>query len=207
MRQTFSAPRGAQSKLLRIAWFLSSILVLFALENIWIDPLLRAKFHRIPSLVPEPLSGLWFLALMLVVIFSIFLIIVQIFVARDREISQLKKWSTGCFSLCALLLCVLWFVATVNGSTPGSLLTWHRHAGHKVTLKWNASKSVVEGYNIYRALSPTGPFAKINKELVRGLSFVDEDVRERTKYYYVARAVDAGGLESVNSNVALADVP
>jgi fibronectin type 3 domain-containing protein len=74
-------------------------------------------------------------------------------------------------------------------------------------LKWNASTSAVDGYNVYRSLSPGGPYVRINKDRVRELSFVDRNVEKGMKYYYVARAVDSGGNESRDSNEAFAAVP
>jgi hypothetical protein len=42
---------------------------------------------------------------------------------------------------------------------------------------------------------------------VRDLTFVDHDVENGVKYFYVARAVDGRGRESGDSNVAIAAVP
>jgi hypothetical protein len=47
---------------------------------------------------------------------------------------------------------------------------------------------------------------KINRDLVRGLSFVDRHVESGVKYYYVTRAVDSTGHESRNSNQSFAVV-
>jgi len=69
-----------------------------------------------------------------------------------------------------------------------------------VTLTWNASKSAVKGYNVYRGSSSGGPYTRINSSLVPGLSYQDQDVRSETTYYYVTRAVDANDRESANSS-------
>jgi predicted phage tail protein len=52
-----------------------------------------------------------------------------------------------------------------------------------------------------------GPFERINRDVVQELSFVDQNIKAKTRYYYVTRAVDKNGKESVNSNLACADVP
>jgi fibronectin type 3 domain-containing protein len=43
--------------------------------------------------------------------------------------------------------------------------------------------------------------------LVAGTSYKDETVQSGTTYYYVTRAVDAKGNESVDSNVTTVVVP
>lgn len=79
---------------------------------------------------------------------------------------------------------------------------------HSVTLTWTASTSTVSGYNIYRTTASDGSgSAQINGSLVTGLSYVDNTVQNSTTYYYVARAVDSSGNESVNSNTAIANIP
>jgi fibronectin type 3 domain-containing protein len=76
-----------------------------------------------------------------------------------------------------------------------------------VTLTWKASKSRVKGYNVYRGTKSGGPYLRINPDLVQGLSYRDQEVKSGTTYYYVIRAVDADGLESVNSSKITAKVP
>lgn len=195
---------GAPSKVSGFAGFLAAVLSLFCLLSIWIVPWLTNKFHRASGFTPEPLSGAWFLAFTAVGILCVLLIVAEILVVRDRNVSARKKWGTAGASLCALLLCVLWTAVTATQSSPRSLLMGGKK--HTVTLRWEKSTSAVAGYNIYRRAAPNGSFAKINTDLVKGLSFVDRDVKEGT-YYYVARAVDSTGRESNDSNVAVADVP
>lgn len=105
-----------------------------------------------------------------------------------------KSMRTGPATLFALLLCMLCAIAQGNKA-------------HTVTLTWKASKSVVKGYNVYRATKSGGPYTKINSELVDGLSYQDKEVRSGTTYYYVTRSVDAEGKESVNSSEITVAVP
>ncbi|MCZ2153054.1 MAG: hypothetical protein LC114_03970 [Bryobacterales bacterium] len=77
----------------------------------------------------------------------------------------------------------------------------------RVLLSWNSSPSPnVIGYNIYRAKSSAGPYSKITPTPVASTSYTDENVSVGNTYYYYATAIDSGGLESANSNQAMAPV-
>lgn len=89
-----------------IAWGLASVLFLFTAENIWIDPWLRNKFHRIPSLVPEALSGTWFLAPAIGGIALTLLVLCHIMLRRDRNLSVWTKVGTVVAVVMVLLLSV-----------------------------------------------------------------------------------------------------
>ena len=82
------------------------------------------------------------------------------------------------------------------------LLWWH----HTVTLQWEESTSLVEGYNVYRRELPNGATVKVNKQLVKGDSFVDKTVVSGKRYRYTVKSYRLG-KESVDSNPAEADVP
>jgi hypothetical protein len=50
----------AKAVLARLGLFLAGAISLFTVENVWLDPWIRAKSHqRMPSFVPESLSGTW----------------------------------------------------------------------------------------------------------------------------------------------------
>jgi hypothetical protein len=205
MSQNSTLHGGSRAKVMRIIWLVASVLVLFTAENIWIDPWLRGKSRHVPSLTLEPMSGLWFLALLGVTVFSILLIVAQVLVALDRAIPFRKRVGTGLATISAILLCVLWARVTTGSSALPAFL--HRQKSHSVTLTWKPSKSQVNGYNVYRGTKFGGPYARINSDLVQGLSFQDQDVKSGTTYYYVIRAVDANGSESANSSEITAKVP
>jgi fibronectin type 3 domain-containing protein len=79
---------------------------------------------------------------------------------------------------------------------------------HSVDLTWTASTSTVSGYNVYRReQSQTSYTSKLNSSLVAGTTYTDSTVEAGKAYFYVARAVDSNGVESVNSNEAQAVVP
>jgi hypothetical protein len=187
-----------------IACALATALILFTSENLWVDRLVRSRWHRLPSLVPAEGSTGWALAFGLMGISCVLLLVCQIFVWRVRGLGAVKKWGTMCLTLSALTLFGLWFWTTGMGSSAASLRFAQKQ--HSVTLTWKASTSVVDGYNVYRRELPNGPLMKINDKLEPGLSFVDRTVKSGFKYSYVVRAV-ARGRESKDSNPAEADVP
>jgi len=78
---------------------------------------------------------------------------------------------------------------------------------HSVDLSWNASTSVVVGYNVYRGAKTGGPYTKMNTALDALTSYTDSTVQAGQTYYYVTTAVDSGGLESGYSNEVPAAIP
>ena len=205
MRRGSLRPSGRRPKTTLVAWCLASILFLFTVENIWIDPWLRNKSHKTLSMVPEALSGSWFLALMVGGIMLAFLVMCQILLTKDRSLSVWTKVGTGITVLVVLLLSVLW-VRVTSGLTSAIRLQ-PRGTTHAVALKWQPSSSRVAGYNVYRSMTPAGNYVQINSSLVQGVTFTDNTVESGLTYYYVTRAVDALGHESVNSNEARAAIP
>lgn len=198
-------PWRQRSRLTSIAWGLASLLFLFTSENIWIDPWLRNKSHKIPSLVPEALSGSWFLVFTIGGIALALLVVCQILLTQDRNLSAWTKAGTGTAVLVVLLLSVQWF--RVTNDMPSVLRLQSSGKTHTVMLKWRASSSQVAGYNVYRSVTPSVNYVRINSSLVQGLTFTDNTVESGRSYYYVTRAVDARGHESVNSNEATAAIP
>ena len=74
-----------------------------------------------------------------------------------------------------------------------------------VDLSWVASTSPNVAYNVYRGTTLGGPYpTKLNLSPVAALTYRDGTVQGGVTYYYVVRAVDTGGTESVNSNEAVA---
>jgi hypothetical protein len=198
-------PSGQRSGLALIAWGLASLLFVFTVENIWIDPRLRHKFHNLPSLVPDALSGSWFLVLMVGGVALALLVMCQILLTRDRSVSVWMKVGTGIAVLSVLLLSAQWVRKT--SGWPSLIRLRSRDTTHTVKLKWRASSSQVAGYNVYRSTTHAGNYVRINSSPVPGTTFTDNTVKSGLTYYYVTRAVDALGRESVNSNDASAVIP
>src|SRR5260370_31145968 len=114
MRSGLLLPSGQRSGMTRVALGLASVLFFFIAENIWIDPWLRNRSHRIPSLVPEALSGAWFLALAIGGIALTLLVVYLILLIRDPALNIWTKIGTGIAVLVVLLLSVEWCGVT-NG--------------------------------------------------------------------------------------------
>ena len=60
--------------------------------------------------------------------------------------------------------------------------------GQDADVTWAPSAEAVEGYNVYRAANPNGPFTRINSALVKTTSFADANALSGN-YTYMVRAV------------------
>jgi hypothetical protein len=120
---------------------------------------------------------------------------------RDENVAIATKVGAAVAVLVVLLLSVLWFRARYE---PDML---RLRSAHSVTLSWKASGSPVVGYNVYRSTSAAGNYVRINSTLVQVTTFTDQYVQSGSTYYYVTRAVDGRGRESVNSNEVRATIP
>jgi hypothetical protein len=204
MRDRAMPQAGENSRIAKAAWALSGAICLFTFENIWIDPWLRRKSHRIPSLAPDAYSGNWVLVLAMLGIALALLVVCQILVMKAGSTTR-QKAITGAVVVVAVLLCGLWFRTTTADEASAGAGWWRGR--HTVTLRWEASRSKVAGYNIYRSTTPGRNYVRINTRPVEGPTYTDSTVESGVTYYYVVRAVDGNGQESVNSNEAPAKVP
>ena len=196
----------AGSPIARIAWVCVGAICLFTVENVWIDPwVARRSHHRLPSFVPEELSGTWFLVLMTLGITLTLAALCQVLLMRDAGLTGWKKAQTGIAVLAAAMLAGKWFVTT-GGMTVVEQMHPHRR-DHTVTLHWQASITKHVRYNIYRGPTPGFHPEKLNSVPIDGLTFTDTTAENGTKYYYVARAVDVLGQEGSDSNETFANVP
>ena len=196
----------ARSSIARVAWMSAGAICLFTVENVWIDPWVAIRsHHRLPSFVPETLGGTWFVVLLALAITLTLAVFCQVLLMRDAGLTGWKKALTGIVVLAALILAGEWFVAT-GGMTIVEQIHPHRR-DHTVTLHWQASTRKNVRYNIYRGPTPGFHPDKLNSAPVDGLIFTDTTAENRTRYYYVARAVEATGQESSDSNETFADVP
>src|SRR5678816_1105803 len=55
-----------------------------------------------------------------------------------------------------------------------------------VHLSWAPSPGPVEGYHVYRAQTPAGPFSRVTSSLITGTSFTDSEISLRT---YMIRVI------------------
>ncbi|HTF74664.1 MAG TPA: fibronectin type III domain-containing protein [Bradyrhizobium sp.] len=61
-----------------------------------------------------------------------------------------------------------------------------------VTLSWTAPADAT-GFDVFRAGTSGGPFAKVNPSLVTGTNFTDTGLTGSTTYFYVIKSEGAGG--------------
>ena len=97
---------------------------------------------------------------------------------------------------------------TVNAAdVTGVNFTATVQQAHSVALSWNASTSVVSGYNVYRSTVSGSQYNKLNLTLAGSLTYTDSTVVNGTTYYYVTTAIDSNGVESNFSNEVSAFIP
>ena len=66
-----------------------------------------------------------------------------------------------------------------------------------LTITWDVSfERDVIGYNLFRSLSASGLYLKINTELLNKTHYIDGNLNETTTYYYKVTAVDDANFES-----------
>ncbi|GAH75779.1 unnamed protein product, partial [marine sediment metagenome] len=71
----------------------------------------------------------------------------------------------------------------------------------EVTLNWDDnSEGDLDGYNVYRSETSSGPYSQINVSLVATSDYTDTELTYDVTYYYVVRAVDLTSNESGDSN-------
>ena len=80
-----------------------------------------------------------------------------------------------------------------------------------ISLTWQGATdcdgSAVTGYNLYRSATAGGAYSKVNSSLLTETSYEDTTCDAGTTYYYVARSMDADGLESVETLEVSATLP
>lgn len=99
----------------------------------------------------------------------------------------------------------------VTSSTTGSpqVVTLSGTGTHDVILTWtSAATGNVAGYNVFRGTWPGGEGSTpLNSSPVNGTSYTDSGVSSGVTYYYVLKAVGAGGNQGAASNEMSATVP
>ena len=102
------------------------------------------------------------------------------------------------------------FSTFVNQVITGALGSCPVTSGlHTIAVTWGASSTGGVTYNIYRATSSGGYnySSPLNSTPISGTSFVDCTAALGQTYYYVIRAVDGSGNQSVSSAETVASVP
>jgi endonuclease I/subtilisin-like proprotein convertase family protein len=88
-------------------------------------------------------------------------------------------------------------------TTPPSTPTGFSAVGGDgtVSLNWTANTdSDIQGYNVYRGTSTSGPYTKVNGSVVTATSYNDSGLASETTYFYTLKAVDTSYNESTASN-------
>jgi len=200
----------ATDAILKTAWVIALAVCAFTAENLWIDRWLQRKSrHKLPSFVPEALGGAWFLILLALVITVILLMVCQVLLMRDRTLPRRKKVVPGILVAAAALLSGAWFV-----TTSGATLATRNAAGQagapqnrSVVLRWQPSTTPDVRYNVYRG-SFRGVYPdRLNSTPIEGTSFTDSTAVSGQTYWYIVRAVNAKGEQSIESNAAMAKIP
>lgn len=118
--QTFQPP-SRKSLTLSLTWFMAAGLCAVTIENVWLDPWLRAKVPDFPSLVPEPPSPLWLLTFAAIGIACVVLMVGQILLIRRVGVSRNARIVAGITVAAAVCLSVIWFRVTSGMASPPHL--------------------------------------------------------------------------------------
>lgn len=91
-----------------------------------------------------------------------------------------------------------------NDATPTPASLAANAFADRNELVWPPVKdTTLQGYNLYRSVVETGPFTKLNPQLLAGCFYSDPVGADAPEYFYRVTAV-AGGLETSPSNVVAA---
>jgi hypothetical protein len=96
--------------------------------------------------------------------------------------------------------------SVTNLPAPATNLLATITAPSSVILTWNASTSIVAGYNVYRGSVSGGPYTKLTPTITTALTYTDGTGQGGQTYYYVVTAVDSNNVESVLSNEVSASI-
>jgi len=80
-------------------------------------------------------------------------------------------------------------------------------AAHSAGLDWDASTSVVVGYNIYRNSASDASWTRLNSSPVTTTSYTDWDVQSGGFYLYSVKSVSSSNAESTFSKTASVTIP
>jgi hypothetical protein len=194
-------------KLLVATFPLACLVILFAAENLWIEPWLHSRVRPLPTLIPPPESTAWLVAFAVGSMICVTLIVFQILIVASKNVSWWAKCIAAAAVLCAAVVWCQWFLVTSGASSTPFAFAQRPGRAHTVLLKWNASPPPAVRYNVLRSTTRGREYQQINSSVVAEPTFTDTNVLSGVTYYYVVRAVTADGKVSVDSNEATATIP
>jgi hypothetical protein len=77
---------------------------------------------------------------------------------------------------------------------------------HSTTLSWDASKSAVIGYNIYRTPAAYESWTKLNSSPIIATTYTEWDAQSGNAYLFTVTAVSAENVESGFSNATVSAI-
>jgi hypothetical protein len=113
---------AAQSRTLRVTWWLTSILSILPIFTLWIIPWLRSKSFEIPMLT-EPGTAEWIILFVLGSIGCVGLVVGQILAFQNRKVSLGPRAWAAAAVVATVLLWAYWFYATTTKSVAGLSVT------------------------------------------------------------------------------------
>jgi hypothetical protein len=90
---------------------------------------------------------------------------------------------------------------TTRISAPTGLTVEGLPQGGALNLSWDGPAGNLSGYHVYRSLSPSDGFTRINSDLVTTENFVDSGLTNNIRYYYYVVTVDMSSEPSLPSSV------
>lgn len=125
--------------------------------------------------------------------------------SRSKNVPVLLRICFG--ALCGLVLACSGPLAFA-GPSPATPASPQAQTNHSIGVTWAyvQGTDLGTGFNVYRSVVSGGPYTKLTTSAlpITTLTFSDTTGMGGTKYFYVVTAIDAGGVESVNSNETFA---
>ena len=97
------------------------------------------------------------------------------------------------------------YFSPVRPSAPTGIITDPSLGADVIALSWDPSVSPDRyGYNVFRSLDESGPFMRVNQDVIAGTSyFRDENLQQMTFYYYKIATVDSSRVPSALTDVVV----
>jgi Tol biopolymer transport system component/flagellar hook assembly protein FlgD/subtilase family serine protease/fibronectin type 3 domain-containing protein len=93
-------------------------------------------------------------------------------------------------------------IAVAPPPVPPGLTITAPSEGKSLQASWQAAGGSAYAYRIYRSDNMGGPYQRVTSNPVQSLTFLDQGLKNGTRYYYVVNALDAQGNEGNYSTEA-----